>query len=124
MYGAAPGYGVSHYGGYGAPAYPGYGDMGAPYGRDPYTGEPLSDKSKVVAGLLQIFLGSLGVGRFYIGDSKTGGIQLALTIVGLILSVAVVGIFLVFGVAIWALVDGIMMLTGNVRDKNGFTLRP
>ncbi|PYE14255.1 TM2 domain-containing protein [Williamsia limnetica] len=45
------------------------GDPGAPFGRDPYTGEPLSDKSKVVAGLLQLFLGGFGAGRFYIGSN-------------------------------------------------------
>ncbi|MDT5067011.1 MAG: hypothetical protein QOK02_3166, partial [Mycobacterium sp.] len=29
-------------------------DPAAPYGRHPLTGEPLSEKSKVVAGLLQL----------------------------------------------------------------------
>jgi hypothetical protein len=36
-----------------------YMDPAAPFGRHPLTGEPLSDKSKVVAGLLQL-LGLLG----------------------------------------------------------------
>lgn len=140
QYGAPQQYGNQQYGGqqyeapqqYGAPqggypAAPGYGyggapDPTAPYGRDPATGEPLSDKSKLVAGLLQIFLGSLGVGRFYIGDNTTGAIQLGLTIIGYITAIFIVGIFIVFGVAVWALIDGIMMLTGNVRDKNGLKL--
>ena len=30
-------------------------------------GVPLSDKSKVAAGVLQLFLGGFGVGRFYTG---------------------------------------------------------
>ena len=37
------------------PPYPqAYMDPAAPFGRHPFTGEPLSDKSKVVAGLLQL----------------------------------------------------------------------
>ncbi|AFR50268.1 TM2 domain-containing protein [Gordonia sp. KTR9] len=130
QYGAPQQYGTPQQfgapqGGY--PAAPGYGyggapDPTAPYGRDPATGEPLSDKSKLVAGLLQIFLGSLGVGRFYIGDNTTGAIQLGLTILGYITAIFIVGIFIVFGVAVWALIDGIMMLTGNVRDKKGLKL--
>ncbi|MCZ4535823.1 NINE protein [Gordonia terrae] len=146
QYGAPQQYGDQQYGGqqfgapqqycapqqYGAPqggypAAPGYGygrapDPTAPYGRDPATGEPLSDKSKLVAGLLQIFLGSLGVGRFYIGDNTTGAIQLGLTILGYITAIFLIGFVIIFGVAIWALVDGIMMLTGSVRDKNGLKL--
>ncbi len=41
----------------------------------------VSDKSKVVAGVLQIVLGGFGVGRFYMGDTKTGVIQLIVTLV-------------------------------------------
>ena len=42
-----------------------YPDPMAPYGRSPLTGEPLSDKSKIVAGLLQLLgpVDVLGVGR-------------------------------------------------------------
>lgn len=105
------------------PGVPGAPDAGAPFGRDPYTGEPLSDKSKLAAGLLQIFLGGFGVGRFYIGDNKTGGIMLGLTILGWVTSILIVGIFIVMGVGIWALVDGIRMLTGSVPDANGLKLR-
>ncbi|MGC4961974.1 TM2 domain-containing protein [Gordonia sp. DT218] len=118
-YGSAPG--AQPYGNYGA-GYPGM-DPWAPYGRDPVTGLPFSDKSKVVAGLLQIFLGSFGVGRFYLGDNQTGGIQLGLTIIGWITAIFLVGFLILLGVGIWALIDGIMMLTGSVRDKNGLPLR-
>ena len=44
---------------------------GAAQGVDP-SGQPLSDKSKLVAGLLQIFLGGFGVGRFYLGYTNIG----------------------------------------------------
>ncbi|HMO11819.1 MAG TPA: TM2 domain-containing protein [Actinotalea sp.] len=141
-YGPPAGYGSHHGGppaaGYGPPAgygygtapVPGYGwspaftpDAGAPWGRDPFTGQPLSDKSKIVAGLLQIFLGSFGVGRFYTGHTSTAIIMLSLTLVGIVGSLLVVGIFVVIGVQIWAVVDGIMLLAGGQTDVNGYLLR-
>ncbi|KPI13369.1 hypothetical protein OK074_8803 [Actinobacteria bacterium OK074] len=79
----------------------------APYGFDPQ-GRPYSDKSKLVAGLLQIFLGGFGIGRFYVGSVGVGIAQL-LTCGG-------------FG--LWALIDGIMFLVSNDRtDKQGRVLR-
>ncbi len=51
----------------------------APYGVDPYTGLPYSDKSKLVAGLLQIFLGGLGIGRFYLGNPGMAIAQILVT---------------------------------------------
>ncbi|MEV3874567.1 TM2 domain-containing protein [Streptomyces sp. NPDC049906] len=79
----------------------------APYGYDPM-GRPYSDKSKIVAGVLQLFLGGLGIGRFYVGSVGVGVAQL-LTCGGL---------------GIWALIDGILFLTSNDRtDKHGRVLR-
>ena len=84
----------------------------APYGIDPVTGIPYSDKSKLVAGLLQVFLGSLGIGRFYLGDIGLGVAQILVT-------------FLTLGIgALWPLIDGIMLLAGSPRDRNGRPLRP
>ncbi|MGO4614634.1 NINE protein [Nocardia sp. 2YAB30] len=85
-------------------------DPEAPWGRDPY-GVPLSDKQKLIAGLLQIFLGSFGVGRFYLGYTGLGVAQLLVTIVTCGLG------------GIWGLIDGIMILVGKVPDPNGRPLR-
>ena len=107
------------YGSY-APVPP---DPMAPYGRDPFTGQPLSDKQKLVAGLLQIFLGTLGVGRFYTGHTGIAVTQLVLTVVGWFTAIFIVGIFLMVGVAIWAFVDGIMLLSAGGTDSRGLKLR-
>ncbi|ONM46885.1 TM2 domain-containing protein [Nocardia donostiensis] len=100
-------------GGYGYPApMPGYnpGDPEAPYGRDMY-GVPFSDKQKVLAGLLQIFLGGFGVGRFYTGHTSIAVWQIAAT-------------WLTCGIGgIWPFIDGIMMLMGKVTDQYGRPLR-
>lgn len=105
--------------GYPPPGYPppGYGlpqyalDPTAPFGRDPMTGLPMSDKSKVTAGVLQILLGSLGVGRFYLGYTTIGVLQI-------VVSLVTCGIG-----AIWPLIDGILILMGNVPDSSGRKLR-
>ncbi|HUR13246.1 MAG TPA: TM2 domain-containing protein [Mycobacteriales bacterium] len=112
-YGApAPAYGGPPPGAFGGPsAYP--PDAAAPYGRDAY-GRPLSDKSKLVAGLLQIFLGGFGVGRFYTGQTKMA----VWMIVSTVLSCGVVG-------SAWGLVDGVLILVKNDwTDGRGLYLRP
>jgi hypothetical protein len=111
--------------------YTGYGafDPSAPYGRDPVTGEPLSDKDATVAGLLQLFFGMFGIGRIYIRSLPIGFIQMVLTMGGGVIVVITfgLGIFLAapvwFGVAVWAFVDAIMMFAGAVRDSRGLKLR-
>lgn len=77
-------------------------------------------KSKIAAGLLGIFLGSFGVHNFYLGYTAKAVTQLVLTLVGYVLCCVVVGVFLVMGVGIWGLVEGIMILTGKIStDAQG-----
>ena len=83
------------------------GDSEAPFGRDP-AGRPYSEKSKVVAGLLQLFLGFFGVGRFYMGSVGIGLGQL----------------FTCGGLGWWAFIDAIVILAGDPKDENGRPLRP
>ncbi|HET8643700.1 MAG TPA: TM2 domain-containing protein [Pseudonocardiaceae bacterium] len=125
-YGGQPGYGQPGYGQpygetggypygqpYGpvAPGYGAYGDPMAPYGYDPI-GRPYSDKQKLVAGLLGIFLGAFGVGRFYTGHVGLGVAQL------------LVGVFTCFTVSsIWGLIDGILILVNGGTDAQGRPLR-
>ena len=80
----------------------------APYGHDAF-GRPLSDKSRVVAGLLQLLL-PIGTGRFYMGDTGTGVAQLLLTLL------CGVGV-------IWAFIDGIVILAAGATDPQGRRLR-
>ncbi len=69
-------------------------------------------KSKLVAGLLGIFVGSLGIHNFYLGYNSKGLTQLLLTI----LSCGILGV--VSG--IWGLVEGIQILTGTISvDAQG-----
>jgi len=93
------------------PPPPGSFPYGGPgYGVDAY-GQPLSDKSKLLAGLLQIFLGGLGIGRFYLGYTTIGVLQIVVTL-----------LTLGFG-SLWGFIDGIVILVGNVPDAQGRKLR-
>lgn len=85
---------------------------------------PDNAKSKLAAGLLGIFLGCYGVHNFYLGYTKKAVTQLVLSIVGIVLSCIGIGVFLVLGVSIWGLVEGIMILCGKVEvDGQGNPLK-
>ncbi len=75
-------------------------------------------KSKLAAGLLGIFLGGLGIHRFYLGHTTIGVIQLVLTVL--------LGIFTFGLVGLWGFIEGIMILAGASyfqRDAKGIPLR-
>jgi TM2 domain-containing membrane protein YozV len=110
---AAPGY-APQAPGYPQPGFPGapYGvSPQAPYGIHPRTGIPYSEKSKIVAGVLQLLL-PFGIGRYYIGDTTTGVWQTVATV-------------LTCGIAhIWVLIDGILILVNDdAKDSRGYILR-
>ncbi len=70
-------------------------------------------KSKVTAGLLGIFLGSLGIHKFYLGYNNSGLIMLLVSIIGCIFSFGIVaGIMGIIG-----LIEGIIYLT---KSDNAF----
>ena len=76
---------------------------------------PSEPKSKMMAGLLGIFLGSFGVHNFYLGYNTKAIIQLVITVVTCGFGVIVTGI--------WGLIEGIMILSGNINtDANGYPL--
>jgi len=87
-----------------------YGYPGAQPQYDQY-GRPISDKSKVVAGVLGIALGGFGAGRFYTGHTGIAVAQLIVTLV-----TCGLGHF-------WGLVDGIMILVNGGTDAQGRVLR-
>lgn len=81
-------------------------------------------KSKMVAGLLGIFLGCFGVHNFYLGFTQKAVIQLICTLAGFVLCCIGIGAFIVLGIEIWGIVEGIMILTGNInQDARGIPLK-
>ena len=75
------------------------------------TGQPLSDKSKIVAGILQLFLGGFGAGRFYTGHT------------GMAVAMILVTVFTCGIGSIWGLIDGIIILVNGGTDAQGRVLR-
>ena len=74
----------------------------------PYGQPPVTDKSKVAAGLLGIFLGALGIHKFYMGYSKAGLIMLLVSILTCGIGASVMGII--------GLIEGIIYLTKTDMD--------
>ena len=100
----------------GYPQPPGYQQsLGYP---QPYPGQGMTPyvdpqaKSKIVAGLLGIFVGGFGVHRFYLGFTKIGVIQIIVTI-------------LTCGIgSLWGFVEGILYLIGAGNYTTDATGRP
>ena len=67
---------------------------------------PSGGKSRLVAGLLGILLGGLGIHNFYLGNTGRGVAQLILSC-------------LTFGIAsIWGFIEGILILVGQINEDS------
>ncbi|HMJ91516.1 MAG TPA: TM2 domain-containing protein [Candidatus Acidoferrum sp.] len=64
---------------------------------------PISNKDWLITLLLSIFLGNLGVDRFYLGSIGLG-----------ILKLLTCG-----GVGVWSIIDIILVATGKMKDGQG-----
>jgi TM2 domain-containing membrane protein YozV len=79
----------------------------------------MSDKSKLAAGLLGIFLGAFGVHNFYLGNTGKAIAQLLLGTVGALAC----GIGPAVS-SIWGLIEGILVLCDNITtDSEGKKLK-
>ena len=69
-------------------------------------------KSRIAAGLLGVFLGGLGIHRFYLGFVRIGIAQIIVTAI-------------TFGAGhIWGFIEGIMILAGTInKDAAGAPLK-
>ena len=65
-------------------------------------------KSKIVAGLLGLFLGGLGIHNFYLGYTGKAVAQLLMTLLSSGL------LYLASG--IWGFIEGIMILTSSIKE--------
>lgn len=66
-----------------------------------------SDKEWLITLLLSLFLGTLGVHRFYVGKIGTGILQL----------------ITLGGCGVWTLIDIIIIATGKFKDKDGYEIK-
>lgn len=86
-------------------------------------------KSKVIAALLALFTGQWGIHRFYLGDANRGVMMLMLWFAGLLMraggngmgsdAFAFIGNVLMWGIALYALIDFVRILMGSLKPNNG-----
>jgi len=80
-------------------------------------------KSGFIAATLQFFLGGFGAGRYYLGYTGLGTIQLLLSIIGWATSFLLVGFVLLIPLWIWLIVDIFRMVSCSMSDAHGRPLR-
>ena len=91
-----------------------------------------SDKSKLIAGLLQLLPGLVfslgGIGRLYAGNTTLGVLQLVATVVGWVAfwcGFLLVVPFLLWGaIWVWFVIDAVILFAGRPVDGQGRPLRP
>jgi TM2 domain-containing membrane protein YozV len=93
---------------------------GGQYGQQGYAQSGTSPKSKLVAGVLGIFLGQLGIHNFYLGFKQKAIAQLVISIIGYLTIGLGIGALLVLIAGVWGLIEGIKILVGSsATDSSG-----
>ncbi len=77
---------------------------------------PKQENKRVIAGILGILLGALGIHKFILGYQKEGIILLVVSIIGFVLSCIGIGVFLVWATALIGLIEGIIYLTKSDEE--------
>lgn len=116
--GSYSGYSASQQPGYAAPQAPHAGPGAVPpqqpyygyqqpYYQQPYAQPVVATKDHVAAGLLAIFLGWLGIHKFYLGYNTSGFVMLGVSILGGILTLSLA----CWVIWVIAIIEGIIYLT-------------
>ena len=74
------------------------------------------DNKKILAGILGIILGGLGVHKFILGYNKEGGILLGIWLIGAVLSCVGIGLLLIWIPGVIGLIEGIIYLTKSDEE--------
>lgn len=74
------------------------------------------ENKKILAGILAIVVGSLGVHKFILGYNKEGFILLGITLLSYLLVCLVIGAFLVWIPPLIGLIEGIIYLTKSDEE--------
>lgn len=75
-----------------------------------------NENKKVLAGILAILLGSLGVHKFILGYQKEGFILLGVSLAAYVLSCLAIGLLFIWIPSLIGLIEGIIYLTKSDED--------
>ena len=75
-----------------------------------------SSPNKIVAGLLAILLGELGIHKFYLGYKNEGIALLAVTVIGVLLAFVLIGFFVLLAVVIVVFIEGVIYLVKTDQE--------
>lgn len=74
------------------------------------------DNKKMIAGILAILLGSLGIHKFVLGYQKEGLILLGASVIGYATLCIAIGAFILMATGIIGLIEGIVYLTKSDEE--------
>lgn len=74
-------------------------------------------KNLIVAFILDLFLGTLGIHRLYVGKKGSGIAMMVLTFIGWLTAVLFIGFVPLIITGIWSFVD-LFLVTGMVEEAN------
>lgn len=74
------------------------------------------DNKKVLAGILGIFFGGIGVHKFILGYNTEGFILLGITLVSIPLMCIIIGVFTIYIPVLIGLIEGIIYLTKSDEE--------
>lgn len=78
--------------------------------------DPGDGKSQIIALILFVLFGAIGIHRFYLGHTKSGLLMLLLSFT---LILPVINIFTGLGLFIWWVLDLIKLVTGDLKPADG-----
>ncbi|WP_430428075.1 TM2 domain-containing protein [Maribacter litoralis] len=84
--------------------------------KEAFSGGPGGENKKVLAGILAILLGSLGVHKFILGYQKEGFILLGISIAAWVLSCLAIGLLFIWIPSVIGLIEGIIYLTKSDEE--------
>jgi TM2 domain-containing membrane protein YozV len=74
------------------------------------------DNKKVLAGILGIFFGGIGVHKFILGYNAEGFILLGITLISIPLMCIIIGVFTIYIPVLIGLIEGIIYLTKSDEE--------
>ena len=84
------------------------------------TEHQVSPKSRLVVALVALFMGLIGIHRFYIGKTNSGIAMLSLFLAGWsFIWIFPLGISIWIALSLWAIIDIVKIFRGDMVDADG-----